>query len=178
MIRYSELLCLAAVWKAVEGDRSQLIGLLRSDMELGRLARHQLAEWLDGKLLPMKLPKGHPPKVSPALVLEYQLGMAPDFWGGHEPETALGLAGMEFDSHWGFIRKKGWNRKKAGRLCWSRQRLLAQVAARNGIDLNRFANYMNRSRPIRRVMTDIEFLEALRREIAYEIHHTKIGQKA
>lgn len=48
------------IWKAIEGDPTELVALLRSGKTLGRWRREALADWLDGKLQPVRLPKGRP----------------------------------------------------------------------------------------------------------------------
>jgi hypothetical protein len=161
-----------AVWKAVEGDRDELITLLRSDEKLGRLFRDMLADWLEGKLLPVKLPRSRPKSYHPdplTLRLYY----------GHNPTTDLGYAGARYEHFRLFIRKKKWHLKKAGLLHRSPEWLLTKIAERHGINQDKFAAYLKRSRPKHqaRPWRAGEYVERRRREIALEIRRAKKRRK-
>lgn len=129
-----------AVWKAVEGDRSELIALLRSDARLTRGTRDELADWLEGKLKPVKVPRGRPPDKLSA----ERVSLRRRF--GHDLYTRLGAAGFKFDRLRKFIRKKGWNRKSAGGRYWPTERLLGEVARRFGINEVTFGDYLRRGK--------------------------------
>ncbi|PWB81849.1 MAG: hypothetical protein C3F11_13965 [Methylocystaceae bacterium] len=157
-----------AVWKAVECDRDELITLLRSDEKLGRLFRDTLADWLEGKLLPVKLPKSRPNGYHPdPIILK--------LYYGHNPTTDLGYAGARYEHFRRFIRKKKWHLKKAGRFHRSPEWLLKKIAERHGIDPDKFDGYLKRSRPKpqARLWRTEEYVERRRREIALEIRRAK-----
>lgn len=160
------------VWKAVEGDRDELITLLRSDENLGRLFRDTLADWLEGKLKPVKLSKGRPESynLSPGLLRIYY---------GHNPTTDLGLAGAHYEHLRLFIRMKRWHLKKAGKFHRSPEWLQTNIADRHGIDLDQFIDYLKRSRPKpqARPWRAGEYVERRRREIALEIRRAKMREK-
>jgi hypothetical protein len=158
----SDLVDPLEVWKAVEGDRSELIALLRSDERLTTRTREALADWLEGTLQPVKLPKGRPRKGSTYLL-----------WEGHDPQTPLGYAGYWFELFRRYIRRKGWHLKKAGRFYWSSEKLTEAIAKRHRIDLEKFTNYMNRAKPKPRPWSFQDYVVRRRRAIALEIHHAK-----
>lgn len=154
------------IWKAIEGDPTELVALLRSGKTLGRWRREALADWLDGKLQPVRLPKGRPrARFYNPLALYY----------GHNPTTELGNAGFFYEHFRRFIRSKGWHVKKAGRFYWSAERLQNKVAERFNIDPETFINYLNRPRPkpAGAPWRGGEYIERRRLEIALEIHHAK-----
>ncbi len=129
-----------AVWKAVEGDRSELIALLRSDERLTRWTRNDLADWLEGKLKPVKAPRGRPPDKFRA----ERESLRRRF--GHDVYSRLGAAGFKFDRLRKFIRKKGWNRKSTGGRYWPTERLLGEVARRFGVNQVTFGDYLKRGK--------------------------------
>jgi hypothetical protein len=142
----SDLEMPVAVWKAVEGDKTELLGLLRSDKRLNRKTREALADWLEGKLKPVKWPVGRRP-IEPALDQHTRIAHAWFFSFGHDTSTELGVAGFRYALLRRFIRRKGWHRRSAGSLYWSPQRLLEAVASRQEIDAETFGNYLRRPRP-------------------------------
>lgn len=166
MVDLSELADPCAVWKAVEGDRSELIALLRSEKKLTRRTRDALADWLDGGLLPVKMPKGRPREDRSVL----------EIWDGHDPATKLGWAGVRYGIFRSFIRKKGWHLKRAGRFYWSSERLMEAIAKKHEIDLEKFINYLTRARarPKRTPFSPKEYEEKQRRKIAFKIRRAKI----
>lgn len=133
------------VWKAVEGDRRELVALLRSDERLSRPTRDALADWLEDKLKPVKWPVGRRPH-KPLTDRHSRIAHTWFFAFGHERSTELGVAGFRYELLRRFIRRKGWHRKSAGRLYWSAQRLLEAVASRQKVDVDTFANYLRRPR--------------------------------
>lgn len=142
----SDLKMPVAVWKAVEGDKTELLGLLRSDERLNRPTRDALADWIEGKLTPVKWPAGPRPR-EPLRDRHTRIAHAWFFSFGHDRSTELGVAGFRYELLRRFIRRKGWHRKSAGRLYWSAPRLLEAVASRQEVDVETFANYLRRPRP-------------------------------
>lgn len=128
------------VWKAIEGDRAELIALLRSDKPLRRWTRDELADWLEGKLKPVKAPRGRPAEK----LYAYRESMRRRF--GHDIYTPLGLAGYRYDRLRKFIKKKGWHLKAAGRRYWSTERLMAEVARRACVNVITFGDYLKRGK--------------------------------
>lgn len=112
------------VWAAVEGDRRELIELLRSERRLSRRTRHALADWLEGNLQPVKLPRGR-----------------------SLTESRVGWAWYHYDKLRAFIRNKGWHRKQAGRLYWPTSRLLEAVAQRDGVAKAALECFARRAKP-------------------------------
>ncbi len=175
MLKYSDWIWLRAIFEAVEGDTSELVRLMQTDLEFTLFPRRMLARWLAGDLPRLQLPKGHPPKNAlKGLLLNYLFECEQDreeplgFCNGHDLRTELGKTGMEFDFYWRYIRKKNWHRKRAGRLHWSSERLLAKVADRNGIKPGKLANYLKRHRPKRQHPTTEELIEMLWEDVAYK----------
>ncbi|MGJ0506160.1 MAG: hypothetical protein ACR652_03310 [Methylocystis sp.] len=172
-MKRSEIAPPVAVWRAVEGDRSELVALLRSGDPLTRRTRDALADWLEGSLKPVKLPKGRP---------------APDqaeaaLWcsSGHDLRTKIGWAGRDYDRARAFLRKKGWHLKKAGSLFWSTERLLEAVAKRHNIQMDALENYLKRARSKPpQFGTIISFPnddETFRRDLALQIRRKKMSPK-
>lgn len=158
-----------AVWKAVEGDMSELIALLRSDRPIRRRTREALADFLAGDLKPIDVPKGRPSKsasVGPAR-------MYARLWHGHDVTTSLGYAGFRYERLRRFIRSKGWHRGNPGWSDW----LKAAIANRQGVELERFANYLRRSRPEPELnpWSWNDYVTRRRTEIAREVRRAKIG---
>lgn len=109
------------VWRAVEGDLAPLLKLLRGGEKLGRPTRNALADWLEGKLPPVKLPRGHP-----------------------RGETKIGWAWYRYDGAHEFIRRKGWHRKGAARY-WTPERLLEAVATKESVSITALRNKVRRA---------------------------------
>lgn len=195
------------VWKAIEGDRTELIALLRSDDKMTRKTRDALADWLEGNLRPVTAPKGRPPKErDDRLMLLFDLYRARDIRGrrvssachfgaarayGYDLHTEIGRAGWRYVVRWMFIREKGWHLKQAGRFHWTTENLMSKIAERHGISVEKLDNYLKRASSRRRKVVQ-EYLEYERMtpeehmsrtydrerlKIANEIHRAKIGQK-
>jgi hypothetical protein len=141
MVNLEDLALPIAVWKAVEGDRTELVALLRSDERINRPTRKALADWIEGKLKPVKLPKGHPPPSWFTLMMRRVNLMHL----GHDPTTAQGFAGLRFARLRKYIRQRRWH-LKAHRRYWSHQRLAEAIATKHNIDVNAFIDYLNRAR--------------------------------
>lgn len=167
MIDIAELADPIAVWKAVEGDPSDLIALLRGENPILRRTRDALADFFAGQLRPIRLSKGRPPTSQ----RERRSIMLWHLYRGHDVSTQLGAAGFHYDVVRAFIRKKGWHR---GNLGWS-DRLKAAVARRYKIELEKFINYLSRSRPrpASKPWSGEEYIRDRRLEIAMEIRRTK-----
>lgn len=169
------------VWRAVEGDRAELIALLRSSKTITRRTREALADWYEGKLKPVRLMRGRPEKhsqiVQTAIATTYK---------GHDPTTAIGLAGLRFERAREFIRKKRWHQKRAGKFYWSNDRLLTAIVKRERelarkfgqrtrLTIDSFAEYLKRSRrkPVPKSWFGVEYDERCRVRIALEIRRSK-----
>lgn len=184
------------VWKAVEGDSSELVALLRSEKTLLRRDRNALADWLEGKLQPAKLPKGKPKKN-----LFITFDRVDELWGArdrlgrlmfsyhflvegkldnnsHDPMTDIGVAGWRYARCWAFVRKKGWHLKKAGRFFLSADGLMAKIAERHGIELEKFTNYMRRSKHQPASFFSDESREGRRRALALQIRRAIISENS
>lgn len=194
MVYLSEMADPRAVWKAIEGDRAELIALLRSEKQLTRRTRDTLADWLDGKLGPVKLAKGRPPKkdeIRQTLGGYYggtdRRGRRVDSYCffshahsyGFDTGTEIGRAGWRYQVRRAFIRQKGWHLKKAGRFYWSSERLMAAIAERHGINLEMFANYLKRAKQklVARQWSPFKSIARKRWEIAGEIRRAKVREK-
>lgn len=155
------------VWKAVEGEPFDLIALLRGSEPIRRRTRDALADFLAGELSPVRLPKGRPMSAK-GKSRSYMLHAV---FRGHDVSTPIGAAGFHYDIVRQFIRSKGWHR---GHPRWS-DRLKEAVAKRRGIDLDKFINYLNRSRPKpkSRPWSGDEYVQRRRIEIARQIRHSK-----
>lgn len=157
------------VWRAVEGDPTDLIVLLRSDEPIRRRTRDALADFLAGALKPFVLPRGRPSK--PDSVVSSH--MRHSVWYGHDVATKIGFAGFRYEHMRRFIRSKGWHLDNPG---WS-DGLKAAIAKRHSIELEQFINYLRRSRP--KAQTDdrpwsaADYIDRRRHEIALEIRRTK-----
>lgn len=158
------------VWKAIEGEPADLIALLRSEEPLRRWERDTLADWLEGKLQPVSLPKGRPDLSV--------TGPTPLLYKGHNIHTRMGSAAIIEMFNWEFIRKKGWHLKRSGKFYWSRDRLREKIAERWGIETEAFFNYLKRSRSARpKAVSGRDYIEFRRRRLAYQIRRAKIGDK-
>jgi hypothetical protein len=152
-----------AVWKAIEGDSSELVALLRSEEKLTRRTRDALADWLEGKLHPANRPRGRPTKNYEHTLLSRRLSLLEmrrgrvlagrfDHSGalaaryGYDLTTEIGLAGWRYEIRRAFIREKGWHRKGAGSLYRSAEWLLDKIADQHEIDINTFANFLKRKK--------------------------------
>lgn len=160
------------VWKAVEGDNAELIALLRGDEPIRRRTRDALADWLEGELQPVKLPKGRPSKEF-STVTGLRLYASRIAYFGHDPSTELGIAGFRYEVCRRFIRKKGWHLKKAGGFYWSVDRLREKIAERQEIDLEKFINYLNRAKQKPPPYSGRDYVANRRKQIAYEIYRAK-----
>jgi hypothetical protein len=158
------------VWKAVEGDCADLVALLRSDKPLSKTTRGALADWYEGKLRPMPIPKGRPEKLSQLARTAIE-----NTYLGHDPTTELGWAGFRYATLRVFIRKKGWHRKRAGRFHWSTERLLNAIAIMQGLDAEKLGEYLKRARPKSAPQSwyGEEFDNRCRLRIALDIRRTK-----
>jgi hypothetical protein len=154
------------VWKAVEGDRADLVALLRSDKPLSRWTRNALADFLAGDLKPVKIPRGRQQR-------EKHWGLLSSVYYGHDPTTPLGWAGVRYEDFRRFIRRKRWHIGHPG---WS-ERLAAKIAKRHGVDLDRFLNYLKRPRrqpkKVDRPVAGPDAVNRWRTEIALEVRRTK-----
>ena len=112
------------MWRAVEGDESELIKLLRSERGLSRRTRNAMADWLEDKLTPVRLPVG-----------------------GYRTQSKPGLAWYRYDKAREFIRRKGWHRKRHGRY-WPPERLLSEVAQKEGVAEAALQNWIKRAKPV------------------------------
>ena len=160
-----------AVWKAVEGDSSDLVDLLRSEKAITRRTREALADFFAGDLKPVRLSKGRPPataRINRSYVLHY-------IYHGHDITTSIGSAGFYYERLREFIRKKGWHRGRPG---WS-IRLKGAVAKRRGIEQEQFINYLSRSRPkpFSKRLTRDEYIQIRRAEIALAVRRAKTPNK-
>lgn len=168
----SELKFPIEVWKAVEGDPSDLIALLRSEERFVRIDRDTLADWLEGTLQPMKLKKGGQEKhLSP-----HEEFAIRHIYFGYDPTTELGSAGIRYEIVRRFIRKKRWHLKSAGRLHWSPQKLAEVIADKHDVDLEKLLQTINRSKVKKPVpATGPKAVERMRRQIALEIRRKRMG---
>lgn len=158
------------VWKAVEGDPTELIELLRSDKRLAKPVRKALADYFEGTLQPVKRPQGRPSKeqIQPFVV---RASRAITYW--HDPTTRLGYVGFRYERLRNYIRKRGWHKKSAGKFYWSPDRLREAVAERYGLTLETLENYLRRPRE-KPPMLDPDYEAWNRRlKIADEIHRKK-----
>ncbi len=155
------------VWKAVEGDPSDLIALLRSGERISRPIRDALADFLSGELKPVRFSRGRP---SNSTDIDAMIAHARRVLG-HDVTTSLGIAGYRYERLRRYIRSKGWNRSNPG---WS-ARLKKAVADRQEIELEKFINYLSRSRPKpkRKAVSWDEQVERRRQEIAKQVRARK-----
>ena len=122
--RIDELRDPIEVWTAVEGDCTKLIELLRSNEKLGPRTRNALADWLEGKLEPVKLPNHRVRRAS-----------------------KVSWAWYRYDKAWTLIREKGWHRKRGERPGWSREKLLEAVAKKDGVAVAALDYFERRAKP-------------------------------
>lgn len=141
------------VWRAVEGDEAELIKLLRSKRDLSRRTRDAMADRLDGKLTPVKLPRHRV-----------------------RTESKIGRAWYRYDKAREFIRAKGWHRKNAARY-WPPDRLVKEVARKEGVSASALRERVRRAQrsvadPFERAKERTSML-AVRQEIARKIRSRK-----
>lgn len=160
------------VWKAVEGDKTELIALLRSDELIRRRLRDALADYLEGTLTPVELPKGRPSKEA---IHGNSLRFAfHHLYYGHDPRTELGFAGFHYERLRRFIRAKNWH---INRPQWS-DRLKEKIAERHGIELEKFINYLSRARPKPKnePWSARDYIQRQRLEIALDVRRKKMRE--
>ena len=141
------------VWRAIEGDKAELIKLLRSERDLSRRTRDAMADWLDGNLTPVKLPRHRV-----------------------RTESKIGRAWYRYDKAREFIRAKGWHRKDAVRY-WPPDRLVKEVARKEGVSASALRERVRRTQ--RPVADTLEWAKertsmgAVRRKTARKIRSRK-----
>ncbi len=159
------------VWRAVEGDPDSLVAYLRGDGQISRWMREELADYLEGTLQPMKLPRGRPPKNEAYLHAEILARYA----DGHDLASRMGVAGWHFTYLRRFMRRKGWHRNNPG---W-KDRLRKSVARRHGVNDDLLRNYLDRAHPTPTVKPGgrEEYVRRRRLSIAMEVRRAKMGDR-
>ena len=170
------------VWKAVEGDRTELIALLRGDEPLSRRERDALADYLAGDLKPVKFPRGKPPKS-----VEHPYWMINDRWTyahGHDTSTDIGHAGlvfealrrhMEGDPNYQFPQMVERTARIYGDRPYARGKLIEAVARHCSVEEEQLKNAVDRSRkkPPPEDFSAPEYIQRRRMQIALEVRRNR-----
>lgn len=161
-VKISDLRSPIAVWKLVEGDPTEFIAILRGEKPLDRQARDALADWLEGKLMPVAFPPGRPKR-------------ATLFVGGYDISKNVGLAALHYEFTRIRIRNHGFHKKSTGRHYWPVARLQEAVAKRYGVNFaSLFKCIKDKKKGDRKKLTFGPFNnEDFRMEVAREVRRAK-----